>query len=120
MPSSIWTIRLNDMQFYAYHGVYAIEKKIGQWYSINIEVQFSKNTISLLEDSLNYEKLYSIVKLQMQQPHELLETLAQRIEEDIKQLDNKLDEYCISIKKIHPLMGKEVASSEVVLRKTYN
>ena len=73
---------LENMQFYAYHGVYAAEKKIGQWYRVDMEISadFSK---AAAEDDLNaaidYEKVYKACSAVMDTPSKLIEHVAMRL-----------------------------------------
>jgi len=59
------SILLKGLAFYAYHGVFAEENKLGQRYEIDIELigDFSKAAHSDdLLDSVNYADVYSDIK----------------------------------------------------------
>ena len=101
------TISLNKLRFFAYHGLYAEEKKVGATFEINLSVSFSANDkITDLDETVNYEKLYALLKNEMQKPRELLETLAMEITQAIHLSFPSLKKIEITITKLQvPLVG---------------
>lgn len=83
--SSILTISLTQLRFFAYHGVYAEEKKTGNQFEVDLVVSYipSSGIITDISDTINYVSLYELVKKEMQQPRGLLETLVMEITEKI-------------------------------------
>lgn len=78
------TISLNKLLFFAYHGLYAEEKKIGAEYEINLLVSFEPpDNITSLEETVNYQKIYSLLKTEMKRPRELLETFVMEVTQAI-------------------------------------
>ena len=70
------------MEFYAYHGCFEEEQKIGTWFNVDLslEVDTSKAEKSdNIEDTVNYQSVYQVVKEQMMIPSHLLENVARRI-----------------------------------------
>ena len=58
-------IRLNDMVFYGYHGVNDEERKLGQRFIVNLEMQTHPETDSVikrLEDTVDYTKVYAEIR----------------------------------------------------------
>ncbi|MDD2401260.1 MAG: dihydroneopterin aldolase [Clostridia bacterium] len=58
-------ILLQGVRFYGYHGVSAEEKKLGQWFEIDVEMwgDFSKVVVSdNISDTINYSKVYDVIK----------------------------------------------------------
>lgn len=101
--NDILTISLNHLRFFAYHGLYAEEKKIGAEFEVNLIVSFpAENTISELNNTVNYEKLFQLLKDEMQKPRELLETFAMEVSESIHQSFPSIKKNEISITKLHP------------------
>jgi 7,8-dihydroneopterin aldolase/epimerase/oxygenase len=96
------TIHLNNLKFFAYHGVHEEEAIVGGEFEVNIDVSFTQvDTIKNLDDTINYVALYSLVKKRFSTPEKLLETLAQNIAEDIYEADNNIQKINISIQKLN-------------------
>lgn len=72
-------VSLEGMEFYARHGYYAEERKIGNKYSVDVhlELDFSQAAdTDHLEGTVNYEKVYELVAEVMSHDARLLEHLA--------------------------------------------
>lgn len=78
-------IKLNKLEFYAYHGVLPQERRVGQDYVVDVELHLSDASAlkALVGDDLsatvNYAEAYEIVRREMAVPSALLEHVAQRI-----------------------------------------
>lgn len=76
-------IRLNNMVFYGFHGVYPEERKLGQRFNVNLTI-YTDDTrdsgIKELSDTVDYTKIYDEVKHIMEvQQFQLLEDCANTI-----------------------------------------
>ena len=59
-------ILLNNMKFYAYHGVLPEEQEKGQNFYIDVEIDYSTKKAGLsdnLEDTIDYSLVYEIIKI---------------------------------------------------------
>lgn len=101
------TIRLNQLHFFAYHGLYPEEKKIGAEFEINLFVSFQPgDTITGLDETINYVKLYLLLKEEMQKPRELLETFVMEVAEIIHKSFPSVQKVEISVAKLQaPIAG---------------
>ena len=75
-------ITLSDMHFFAYHGFYPEEQANGNDFKVNITLELpavQAATNDNLDDTLNYELVYNVVKEEMAQTSKLLEHVAARI-----------------------------------------
>lgn len=72
-------ISLNDLRFFAYHGVFEQERRVGNEFEVSVHVDIPP-TDSMNEDSLegtvSYADIYEIVRERMQTPSLLLEKVA--------------------------------------------
>jgi 7,8-dihydroneopterin aldolase/epimerase/oxygenase len=109
----MWHIALQQIKLYAYHGVYAQEQALGNWFVIDIKVTLPHQPINTLSDSINYEVLYNIVRLHMSKPQQLLEQVIQLIVHDVQQQLPKATYLHIKIAKQHVAIGKQVGASVV-------
>ncbi|MDA0278676.1 MAG: dihydroneopterin aldolase [Bacteroidetes bacterium] len=112
-------IYLKNIKVYAYHGCLAEETLIGGDYLVQLKVwaDLKKSTTSdQLEDTVDYVLLNAIVKKEMASPSKLLEHVAQRIINSIFKQSNLVDEVELSVAKINPPIGGDVAAVSVILR----
>ena len=111
----VW-IGLEGMEFYAYHGVYEEERKIGGKYIVDVLVYTNAVDAELHDDlngTVNYEQIYKVVEQNMQQPVKLIERLARKIMDDIRLFVVKEDTIRIKIRKLNPPLGAKVETSVV-------
>lgn len=113
-------IKLNQMQFHAYIGVYPEERKIGQDVVINIALIVNNQDMQkLLEDKLentiNYGPVYQMVKeIVAQKDIKLIETLAAKILQAIEdEYGTQLDNIIVNIKKKNLPIDGVLDSAEV-------
>ncbi len=80
-------IYVNQMKFYGYHGVSPEETKLGQRFSVDLMVELDLSKAGKSDDltqSVNYADLYNTCKKVVEEEtHKLVETVAERIAEDI-------------------------------------
>jgi len=103
-------IRLNNMTFYGYHGVYDFEKEQGANFEIDLELftTLSKSSNSdNIEDTINYEEVYELIKKEFGlKSYFLLEKLANSISSSILK-EYKIEKLIIRVRKIDaPIDGK--------------
>ena len=105
--SGVITVKLKKLRFYGFHGLYLEEKKIGAEFDISLEVSFSPpGKVTSLDETIDYAKLYHLVKDEMQKPRELLETLAMEITTLIHLSFAQVKKIDIAIAKLHvPVSG---------------
>ena len=75
-------ILLNDIRFYAYHGVLEQEQRIGGWFRVTVEAETPMEESTLtdqLEDTVNYADMFSSIREEMAVSSQLLEHVAGRI-----------------------------------------
>jgi len=102
------------MQFYAFHGYYKEEQKMGNQFVLDVEVTLDNfdQATDQIQDTVNYEKIYQICKEEMKITQQLIETVAFNILTRIKDL-NHVDTAKICISKMHPKMGGPLKSATV-------
>jgi dihydroneopterin aldolase len=101
---AVMTIQLNQLRFIAKHGLYAEELKTGNEFEVSLSVDHIpvEGIITDLSATVNYVKLYELVKGRMQQPSALLETVAMEITETIFAAFPTVKKTELSIIKLHP------------------
>ncbi len=112
------TIAIHGAEFFAYHGIYPEEQKLGTRFIVDVEVGF-KPAADIKEDNIshtvNYEQVYDIVCLEMRHTRKLIETVAQRIADEVKQKYPFVESVKVVLKKMHPPMAGSVDYSGVTV-----
>lgn len=98
------TIQLLKLPFYAYHGVYEEEKKLGGEYEVTVLVRYNERIMPVLHisETVDYVAVYNLVKQHMQQQRPLLETVATTLAQDIFLAFKEVEELSVEIIKKHP------------------
>jgi len=99
----MFTIHLNNLRFFSFHGLYDEERILGNEYEVNAEVTIAaKEQVTALHQTVDYVKIYDIIKQRMAIPANLLETVAQDLAQLIYDADNRIVSIHINIKKVYP------------------
>ena len=101
-------IELKGLQFYSFHGLYHEEKKIGGEFVVDVLAKLNSNhkEVSSIEETVNYVEVFAIIKKEMDQPRELLETLTQSIAESVYERFTSIKEIEVRVeKKVPPIVG---------------
>ncbi|MEM9990647.1 MAG: dihydroneopterin aldolase [Bacteroidota bacterium] len=109
-------IALEGMEFYAYHGFYEEESKMGGTFIVDVDVNLnaSKGAASdALEHTINYETIYFICKKEMKKTSKLIENVAHRILNQLKFQFGINHHINVRIRKLHPPLGGKVAAAVV-------
>jgi dihydroneopterin aldolase len=102
------TIKINNAEFYAYHGVLEYEKVHGNKFQVDIEMQCDLS--SLKDDSLgetvDYLAVYNAVKAVFtERKYNLIETVINKIGEEILERFLKVHSVKVSIRKPNAPLG---------------
>jgi dihydroneopterin aldolase len=98
------TIELTELIFYAYHGLYEEEKKLGASFEVNAAIQYlpAKLPVENIDETVDYTQVYAIIKTMMNEPIELLETLVSKMAAQILSTFSQVQQVDISVKKLNP------------------
>ncbi|MFK5889177.1 MAG: dihydroneopterin aldolase [Flavobacteriaceae bacterium] len=114
-------VKVKNIRVYAYHGCMVEEGKIGSEYRVDVSVKAnltpSANSDDLV-DTVDYVHLNKIVKEEMAIRAKLLEHVALRMMERIFKEIPLVDKAKVSVSKINPPIGGNVALVSVVLKKS--
>ncbi|MBD8389434.1 dihydroneopterin aldolase [Dysgonomonas sp. BGC7] len=111
-------ILLENLVFYANHGVFEQEKNVGNVYIVNLklDVDLGKSCASdNLTDTVSYADVYADVKEQMMYPSNLLEHVAKRIVDCLKNKYPTIRTVEIKLSKRNPPMGGQLDYASVLL-----
>ncbi len=111
-------IELCGMKFFAHHGCFHEEKVIGNYFTVDFAVWTDTSAAALsddLDDTLNYQLIYDIVKEEMAVPSNLLEHVAGRILRRVRVAFPDVEKATVTISKLNPPLGGEVGASRLTM-----
>ena len=115
-------LRLNNMVFYGYHGVYDEERKLGQQIEVDVELVSDLAEAGLQDDlslTVNYAEVYGVVKEIMEtEQFTLIEGIGLAI---FNQLAERytLKSLTVRVRKPHPPLGGLVEAAEFEVAKEF-
>jgi dihydroneopterin aldolase len=115
-------ISLNKLLFVGYHGLYPEEKKLGNNYAVEIDIDFTpkQGVIDQLDQTIDYVHVYAIVKKWMEIPTPLLETLVGKIADDILSSQALANTVFVKITKLHLPIPSFEGNVSVKIEKSRN
>ncbi len=102
------TVYLNQVRFFAYHGLFEEEQKTGNEFEVNLAVSYDPGSelIDELAETINYASLFSILQEEMQKPRELLETFVMEVADLLHKNYPSVKKIDISLSKLNPPIAK--------------
>lgn len=107
------------MKFHAYHGVLPQERIIGTDFMVNLQIEADLNKATVSDnvaDTINYAKVYDIVKEEITVPSDLIEHVAGRIYTRLKEHFIQITDLEVRVAKLNPPMEGEIEKAEIVVR----
>lgn len=116
-------VALEGLEFFAYHGFYEEERKMGNKYEVNIEVSTDLSKAAnedRLSGTVNYEDLYRIVYEEMQIPSKMLENIGHRIVKRTFDFFPEIKDVKVEISKYNPPVKGVCRKAKITLDKKRN
>ncbi|OUJ75482.1 dihydroneopterin aldolase [Hymenobacter crusticola] len=113
-------IALEGMEFFAFHGFYDEEQKIGNKYGVDLYIQTDLHAAGAsdnLAQTVNYEVLYRLVAEEMAAPARLLEHLGHRVMDRILARFPHIHGVKVSVSKFNPPLGGICTRARVTLKR---
>jgi len=98
-------IFLEGLEFYAHHGYYVEEQSLGNRFQVDLKiVTFApkEGYHEKLSLTVDYVKVYALINSQMKIKFKLLETLGERIIQDIVEHFQMIEKVEVTISKFNP------------------
>jgi 7,8-dihydroneopterin aldolase/epimerase/oxygenase len=111
-------IHLENMEFFAHHGHYDEEQIVGNKFIVNLTIETDMKAASesdKLDDALDYQLVYKIVKEEMEKKSHLLEHIAGRILDALYNHMTGIEKATLKISKLNPPMGGMMNNVSVTL-----
>jgi len=111
-------IELKKMLFHAYHGVMEQEQIVGNTFRVDLKVFLNLSKAiqtDNLDDTINYAGIFNLVKEEMAIPSHLLENIAGRIIQKIKQKYPAISKITIRLAKMNPPIQGEMQEAAIII-----
>ena len=112
-------IELDNMKFQAYHGCLEAERRDGNLFIVDFKGEMDIEMASesdCLEDTVNYARIYEIIKAEMEIPSDLLEHVAGRIQRAIAAEFPEFERFSVRVSKHNPPVEGPVEWSRVTIK----
>jgi 7,8-dihydroneopterin aldolase/epimerase/oxygenase len=112
-------IALEGLEFFAYHGAYVEEQKIGNRYSVDVYISTDFSAAAEtdnLTQTVNYEHVYYAIKEIMHQKHRLLEHIGHSIIEKIRSKYPHIQQVEVAVSKYNPPIGGVCTRAKITLK----
>lgn len=111
-------IALDGLEFHAHHGVYSYERDSGNKFEVDISVETDFSAAALhdnLTETVDYEILYRIVRDEMEKPSRLIETVAEKIVNNVLEKIPAVIQVELKISKLNPPIGGSCRKASVTI-----
>lgn len=111
-------ITLKGMDFYSFHGHFVEEQLIGTHFEVDLKVETDTGSAEIsdkLEDTLDYQSLYNLVKAEMKKDSKLLEHVARRIIDSVCDNFPQVKNAEVTVSKLNPPLGGKMKSVSITL-----
>lgn len=117
----IATIELEEMEFYAYHGCFEEEQRVGNRFIVNISMEIECSRAAESDnicDALNYVDVYHIVKEEIGIKSHLLENVTKRITNRIRTSfdPQTLISFSVKVSKMAPPVGGQMKCVSLTMK----
>ncbi|MCK5820320.1 MAG: dihydroneopterin aldolase [Bacteroidales bacterium] len=111
-------IRIEQMEFYSYHGHYEEERIVGNRFLVDLMMETDCSAPAesdKLQDALDYQRAYELVRDEMKDKSFLLEHIAKRILDTLFTNFDSLEKAEVKVAKLNPPMGGKIRAVSVTL-----
>lgn len=111
-------ISLEGLDFFAFHGFFEEEQKIGNRYSLDITIEADLKKASESDDlreTVDYSVLYQIASTVMKERSKLLEHVALKVIDRIRERYPNVEKIIVSVTKFNPPIGGVCTRAKVTL-----
>lgn len=115
-----YRIVLDRMEFHALHGCYELERKVGNRFTVDLEIKAELGRVAADDDvsrAVNYLTVYEVVRTQMALTQHTIERVAMNIIEAIYAAFPQIRHVKCTVSKLAPPLGGKLDRVSVVLEK---
>lgn len=115
-----YRIKLDRMEFRAYHGCYALEQQVGNRFTVDLEIITELGVVAeedCVEKAVNYLTVYEITSRQMMRTQRTIERVAMNIIEALYEAFPQIRHISCEVAKLAPPLGGKLKKVSVKLEK---
>ena len=104
-------LKLENLRFYAYHGVMPQERIVGNEYVVNIRLKVNVSKAMMSDDvadTVNYAEVFECIKAEMEIPSNLIEHVGSRIIGSLFKQFPTIEQIELKLSKRNPPMGADI------------
>ena len=112
-------IELNGMEFQSHIGHYDEEKQVSNSFLVDLIIDVNSHKAAIsddLNDALDYQSVYLVVKTEMAKKCNLLENVANRILNSLANKFSLIASAKIIVSKINPSLGGKINKVSVMMK----
>jgi 7,8-dihydroneopterin aldolase/epimerase/oxygenase len=109
-------IEIEGMYFYAWHGHFDVEQLVGNDFLVDVSLETDCSMAAVtdnLDDALNYQAVYDVVKKEMMEKSRLLENVVKRILDALEAQFPVIQKATVKVSKVNPAMGGQIQKVSV-------
>lgn len=109
-------ISLERMEFYGYHGCFKEEHIVGTHFSVDLYMELDTSLAEMRDDlqqTIDYQEVYSVVKQEFNLKSKLIENLAYRIAIGVKEKFPGIEKITVKVSKLNPPVGGKIHSVSI-------
>ena len=110
---------MEGLEFHAYHGVYPHERSSGNKFEVDVSVDTCFDEAAFRDDlsgTVNYERVYEVVREEMEKPSKLLESVAYAVAARILGTFQSAVSVEVALSKFNPPIGGVCKKAKVAVR----
>ena len=115
-----YRIKLDRMEFRAYHGCYDLEQKVGNRFTVDLEITTELGVVAeedCVEKAVNYLVVYELVREQMKITQRTIERVAINIINKLYAEFPQITHIECKVSKLAPPLGGKLEKVSVILAK---
>ncbi|WP_347861752.1 dihydroneopterin aldolase [Salimicrobium sp. PL1-032A] len=117
-------IYLNSMKFYGYHGLFPEENKLGQHFTVDLELEAELKEAAATDDmtkSIDYGAVHEVTKRIVEGPaRNLVETVAEELAAKLFEEFEMLEACLVRVNKLHPPIPGHYDSVSIEIYRSKN
>lgn len=115
-----YRIVLSRMEFHAMHGCYELERKVGNRFTVDLELTTELGDVAATDDvrkAVNYLTVYEVVRAQMRITQHTVERVAMNIIDAIYDAYPQVRHIKCTVSKLAPPLGGKLERVSVIMEK---
>jgi len=116
-----FTIELNSIRFFADHGMYEEEKRVGNEFEVDVSIacKSPNQLVTSIEQTVDYAEVYRILQEEFAKRQFFIETVAMKVADKLQQHFPDIENVRIAIRKLNPPITNFSGSVGIVYSKSF-